>query len=45
MQYMYLSEVLTKIILAVNISRKKKLTYLYCLAVHYQDVYSKKLTA
>lgn len=45
MQFVYLSEVLTRIILSVNITRRKKLTYLYCLAVHYQDSYSKKVTA
>ena len=45
MQYVYLTEILTKIILSVNITRKKKLTYLYCLGVHYQNTYSKKITA
>ena len=45
MQFVYLSEVLTRIVLSVNITRRKKLTYLYCLAVHYQDSYSKKVTA
>ena len=45
MQYVYLVEILTKIILEVNITRKKKLTYLYCLGVHYQNAYSKKINA
>ena len=45
MQFVYLSEVLTRIVLSVSITRRKKLTYLYCLAVHYQDAYSKKVTA
>ena len=45
MQYAYLSEILTRIIMSVNITRKKKITYLYCLGVHYQNAYNKKLTS
>lgn len=45
MQHVYLAEVLTRLVLSLNITRKKKLTYLYCLGVHYQNTYSKKVTS
>ena len=45
MQHLYLAEVLTMLVLSLNITRKKKITYLYCLAVHYQNAYSKKITS
>lgn len=44
MQHVYLAEVLTRLVLSLNITRKKKLTYLYCLGVHYQNAYTKKIT-
>lgn len=32
-------------VLSLNVTRKKKLTYLYCLGVHYQNAYTKKITS
>lgn len=45
MQHIYLAEVLTKLVLALNVTRKKKLTYLYCLGVHYQNACTKKISS
>lgn len=36
---------LTLLVLSQNITKKKKLTYLYCLGVHYQNTYTKKITS
>lgn len=43
MQYVYFAEMLVKFVLLAQITRKKKLMYLYCVAVHYQNCYSKKV--
>ncbi len=40
-----MSQLLTKLVINANISKKKKITYLYCIAVHYQNCYSKKVTS
>ena len=45
MQSLQLSEVLARLILCADITRKKKLTYLYCLGVHYQNCCTKRLTS
>lgn len=45
MQFVYFSEMLVRFVLLSNISRKKKLMYLFCILAHYQNCYSKRVTA
>jgi len=45
MQYVYFSEMMIKFVLLADITKKKKIMYLFCLCVHYQNCYSKKVTS